>query len=272
MPFKLKWRSKLLGRNPRQRTVIRRRLARGISLSGTASKNHRRKLAAGEVAHRSARFDYANGPQQKTVVYLFAKLGFLFGTLAALAFLISVFAAQVFAATIDRRDRATDALITDFRCVINEDIAHKNASTTQLRSYSRVVTLCDDATAPLDPGEYLVTVLAGPFPVVPGETGRDCAIDDLCGYKLGGQHFESVGSNVTVTVNLVPNPLPLATLRVRAFRDNHGVTGEDDVPVEEGTGPTYTDQGPFGDKRVVPGTSLGIRIFRGGRNHVQDWL
>ena len=50
-------------------------------------------------------------------------------------------------------------------------------------------------------------------------------------YKIGGAHFSSSG---TLVVELVPNPLPLATVRVRVFHDNQLVNAEDDIPLEEG--------------------------------------
>jgi hypothetical protein len=139
--------------------------------------------------------------------------------------------------TIEAIDLETDNSVPDgFRFIINEDITHDNSSTTPPRSYSRIFAAGDDmnAVANLDNGRYLVTVLGGPFPAVPGEFGRDCTMDDPCGYKLGGAHFTVSGSAQTVTVELVPNPLPLATLRVRVFHDNNSVNGEDDIPFEEG--------------------------------------
>ncbi|RIK39997.1 MAG: hypothetical protein DCC55_16425 [Chloroflexi bacterium] len=142
------------------------------------------------------------------------------------------------AVTINVFDRATgQPLAGEFRFNVHVDIAHDNASTTNPESYSPLVASGDDnnRTVQLDAGKYHVSVLAGPFPAVPGELGRDCFIDDPCGYKLGGAHFEVTGNGATtVNVYLVPNPLPLATLRVRVFHDNHSVNGEDDIPIEAG--------------------------------------
>jgi len=141
--------------------------------------------------------------------------------------------------TMEVYDRETGLPLADgFRYIINVDIANDNASVTHPRSYSPLVATGDESspTVSLGPGRYLVTVLGGPFPAVPGEAGRECSIDDPCGYKLGGQHFtvDTSGAAMTVQVNLVPNPLPLATIRVRVFNDNNLVNGEDDIPFELG--------------------------------------
>jgi hypothetical protein len=143
------------------------------------------------------------------------------------------------AVTINVFDRKTgSSLPVPWRYLITEDIANDNASTTNPKSYSPIVATGESAlpsaTVDLGPGRYLVTVLGGPFPAVPGELGRDCFVDDPCGYKLGGQHFTVGGGATTVRVDLVPNPLPLATLRVRVFHDNLSVNGEDDIPAEIG--------------------------------------
>jgi hypothetical protein len=119
---------------------------------------------------------------------------------------------------------ANGGSVTDFRFIVNEDIAHDSPSTTPPRSYSPVVAKGDgtNPTVNLPDGKYLVTVIGGPFPPAPGD------------YKMGGEHFTVDGNEQTVMVELVPNPLPLATLRVRVFHDNNSVNGEDDIPNEEG--------------------------------------
>jgi hypothetical protein len=121
-------------------------------------------------------------------------------------------------------DRSTGDPLTEWRYLVNEDTAHTDPSITPPRSYSPVVATGDNfnPTVNLPPGKYLVTVLGGPFPPVPGE------------HKLGGAHFTVDGNEQDVTVELVPGPLPLATLRVRVFHDNNSVNGEDDIPLEEG--------------------------------------
>lgn len=83
-------------------------------------------------------------------------------------------------------------------------------------SHSPVVAIGDNTspTIAVPQGSYLVSVLAP-------------------GYKLGGRHI-TVNSNVSVTVNLIPAPLPLAKIRVHVFNDNSPVNGEDDFPLEVG--------------------------------------
>jgi large repetitive protein len=137
-----------------------------------------------------------------------------------------VFAASS-SVTIEVLDRSTSLPVPDgFKYLINEDIAHDDASTTNPLSYSPIVSLGDDATATttLPPGDYLVSVMGGPFPAVPEDPG----------YKLGGQHFtvDGSGSAMTIVVELVPNPLPLASIKVVVFHDNFSVNGEEDIPVE----------------------------------------
>jgi hypothetical protein len=134
--------------------------------------------------------------------------------------------------TIMPRDRATGDPIDDFRYIINEDIAHDNASIVPPESYSPLVATGDNTnpTVTLPTGKYLVTVLAGhlPDPLGDGFTSP---------YKMWGQHFTIDGDSpieMDVFVDMVPNPLPLATLRVRAFHDNQVVNGEEDLPVESG--------------------------------------
>jgi hypothetical protein len=134
--------------------------------------------------------------------------------------------------TIAPRDRATGSLIADFRYIINEDIAHDNASITAPASYSPLIATGDNtnASVTLPAGKYLVTVLAGHLPDPLGD-------GFVSPYKMWGQHFTidaSSPSSMTVNVDMIPNPLPLATLRVRAFHDNQVVNGEEDLPVESG--------------------------------------
>jgi hypothetical protein len=84
-------------------------------------------------------------------------------------------------------------------------------SLTPMASYSPIAAIGDeiDALPFLADGRYLVSVRAN-------------------GYKLGGAHFQianATGDNVIV--ELVPEPLPLSTIRVHAFLDNQPVDGED---------------------------------------------
>lgn len=74
------------------------------------------------------------------------------------------------------------------------------------------------ATLALDPGRYLISVMAD-------------------GFKLDGAHF-SVNADRTVdgpvTVELQPTPLPDSTVRALVFHDNSPVNGAPDAPVEPG--------------------------------------
>jgi IPT/TIG domain-containing protein len=68
----------------------------------------------------------------------------------------------------------------------------------------------------LPDGKYLISVLAD-------------------GYKLDGAKFTvPMESPALVTVGVQPNPLPLATLRIKVFNDNNGTNGEWDEASEDG--------------------------------------
>ncbi len=56
------------------------------------------------------------------------------------------------------------------------------------------------------------------------------------GYKIGGTHFtiDSLDTDTPVVVELVPNPLPLATMRIQVFDDSQSPNGQMDAPVELG--------------------------------------
>lgn len=116
----------------------------------------------------------AKGPQRMTVGYLVSTLAFLIAMLATLAFLNGVFAAQVFAATVD----VHDSLVTEFECAIDKDIARKIASRTHVLGPRPAVAPCDDATVSLKHRKHLVTVFAYPSLATPEATGWDCDIDD----------------------------------------------------------------------------------------------
>ena len=126
-------------------------------------------------------------------------------------------------------DAETGDEIPHFKWLINVDNSHSNSSVTPPASHSPVVASGDETTAtgitvdgatPNDRG-YLVSVVAN-------DGGGGVNDPD---YKIGGTHFSSSGELV---VELVPNPLPLATVRVRVFHDNQLVNAEDDIPLEEG--------------------------------------
>jgi hypothetical protein len=121
--------------------------------------------------------------------------------------------------------------IDHFKWVINVDTSHADPSLNAPASYSPVVASGDETTAsgitvdaatPDDRG-YLVSVVAN-------DGGGGLNDPD---YKLGGTHFSSSGD---VVVELLPNPLPLATVRVRVFHDSQMVNSEDDIPLEDGLG------------------------------------
>lgn len=127
-------------------------------------------------------------------------------------------------------DRDSGQPIPEFRFIINEDIAHQPEDgtppwSTNPKSYSPIAAHGDQASATvnLPNGKYLVSVMGGPFPPAPGS------------YKMSGKHFEVVnGNEPTVTVELVPGPLPLASMTVQVHSDNMMVNGAWDPPVEQG--------------------------------------
>lgn len=118
----------------------------------------------------------------------------------------------------------TGATVTDFQFIVNDDNvgipdAPDPSQWPSLRpapSHSPVVAFGDAAapTVAVPEGNYLVSVLAP-------------------GYKLGG-NWVTVSRDTTVTVALLPHPLPLSKIRVRVFHDQRPVNGEDDFPLEPG--------------------------------------
>ncbi len=67
----------------------------------------------------------------------------------------------------------------------------------------------------LPAGKYLISVTADDF-------------------KIGGQHFTVDGGTQTVSVDLDPTPLPLATIRIDVFNDFAPVDGTYEVDAEQG--------------------------------------
>ncbi|MFN8456770.1 MAG: IPT/TIG domain-containing protein [Anaerolineae bacterium] len=144
------------------------------------------------------------------------------------------------------RDARTGDPINNFKWQVNLDNSHDNTDIPwPIASYSPVIATGnqDDPNVALpiadalfnpNPGDpanplnrgYLVTVLAN--------DGVGTLNDP--DYKIGGQHFKVTGSGgtLTVEVELQPNPLPLATIRVKVFHDNQMVNGAEDQPVEAG--------------------------------------
>lgn len=129
------------------------------------------------------------------------------------------------AITLQVREYGTGTPITSFTYLVNEDNTgdpldpdpNLHPSLKPMASHSPVVVTGDQSTATLSlaDGRYLVSVRAD-------------------GYKLGGKHVRLPDDSGTVVVELVPGPLPLSTLRVHVFEDNHPVNGENDIPVESG--------------------------------------
>jgi len=127
--------------------------------------------------------------------------------------------------------------IEHFKWMVNLDNSHEDPSLTAPASYSPVIATGDETnaagvdlpvTGPADRG-YLVSVLAndGVGPLNDPE------------YKIGGTHFAlplPADADDVVIVELQPNPLPLATVRVKVFHDNQLTNSEDDIPLEEGLG------------------------------------
>ena len=131
---------------------------------------------------------------------------------------------------------ATDPSVTidHFEWLINLDNSHDAPSLAPPASYSPVVASGDATNATgIDlpntsaPNRgYLVSVLAND------------GVGDLNDpeYKIGGTHFRMPQDAGDVYVDLQPNPLPLATVRVRVFHDNQLTNSEDDIPLEDGLG------------------------------------
>jgi hypothetical protein len=72
-----------------------------------------------------------------------------------------------------------------------------------------------DPFAGLPQGKYLISVLAD-------------------GYTLGGSHFSIPGTTPAVDVNLIPNPVPLGTMRLRVYHDNAPVDATYEADAETG--------------------------------------
>jgi IPT/TIG domain-containing protein len=136
--------------------------------------------------------------------------------------------------TIVAKNAKTGATIDHFKWLVNLDNSHEDASLNAPNTYSPAVASGDESnptvslpdTSGLDRG-YLVTVLANDG--VGARNDPD--------FKIGGTHFrmpDAAAGGGEVVVELEPNPLPLATLKVRVFHDNAVINGEDDVPVEQG--------------------------------------
>jgi IPT/TIG domain-containing protein len=141
-------------------------------------------------------------------------------------------------------DGSAGAPITDFRWIVNGDNTHAwpdhQPSVENPTTYAPLLDWGDNTdpmASQLAPGKYLVTVEGGPFPAVPGDAG----------YKLWGAPIEVTGSGASMSVQvlLIPNPLPLGTIRAQVFHDNAVLNGEPDINEEglEGYEVHVYDQG-----------------------------
>ncbi|RME72743.1 MAG: pectin esterase [Chloroflexi bacterium] len=138
------------------------------------------------------------------------------------------------------REYNSGAPIEDFAFLINEDNTgnpnnpNNLPSTTGMASHSPVVAtgvITPGTPNAGSPGSYQIQV-PEINTTIPGEIDRYLITVRAAGYKVGGTHFNA--NSQVVLVELVKDPLPLSTLRVHVFHDNHPVNGENDIPVEQG--------------------------------------
>lgn len=133
-------------------------------------------------------------------------------------------------------DATTGDPVPNFKWMINLDNTHENASLVNPTTFSPVV-----ATGEVRDGSGMATGIVLPN-TEPPNRGYLVSIlaNDGVGtlydpdYKIGGAHFTLPQDAGNVVVELYPNPLPLATVRVRVFHDNRMVNSEDDIPLEDG--------------------------------------
>ncbi len=161
------------------------------------------------------------------------------------------------------------AVINSFSYIINEDnsgdpdaLSFDDWPYKALESYSPVVATgvvtpgtphngtpgTYEIEVPDVSGRYLISVRAN-YNKDPDPGYSAVTYNNGINYKMGGAYYakdythydfadnDRVGSLVTtndtdVTVELVPEPLPVSTLRVQVFEDNHPVNGEHDIPIE----------------------------------------
>ena len=126
--------------------------------------------------------------------------------------------------TVQVKDVKINQPLSNFRFIVNENNVGNPfdpdpdnwPSLKPGASHSPVIAVGDSSapTVAVPEGSYLVSVLAP-------------------GYKLGGQHI-SISADLTVTIGLYPDPLPLSKIRIHVFHDNSPVNGEDDFPLEQG--------------------------------------
>jgi IPT/TIG domain-containing protein len=135
------------------------------------------------------------------------------------------------------RDAKTHAVLPNFLWQVTLDNSHAHPSVEAGNTYSPVVANGSeaDSTVSLPDTEapdrgYLVSIFANDGLANDGTPKSRYEPD----YKLGGAHFTLPVDAGDVVVELQPNPLPLAALKVLVFHDNSPVNATEDVPVEEG--------------------------------------
>jgi IPT/TIG domain-containing protein len=195
--------------------------------SGLASKMvHGSERAGGRIRR----------PLARVAAILVAQCMLMLGLLAEPSLLTSAHAQNdPSLVTFNVRDRSSgdtlDSLGVEWRWIVNEDNTHSwpdhQPSLENPTTYAPLVDWGDNTsptTSALPPGKYLVTVEGGPFPAVPGDEG----------YKMWGAHFtvDGSGAPMTVQVSLVPNPLPLGSIKAQVFHDNAVLNGEPDLNEE----------------------------------------
>jgi len=198
-------------------------------------------------------------PQKRNLVHRFFSaltiLATMFGTLGSAA-MAPVVAAPAAAPTTVLEISVVDATdaspIPDYKFLINED---NTGDPTQPRTPDCDPTVeasladCDWPSIRAVPGAAPI-VTQGDQSILSAATGLDLGpylaanptatkflisvVAD--GYKIGGKHFtiDRLDTDTPVVVELVPDPLPLATMRIQVFEDNQSPNGQMDAPVELG--------------------------------------
>ena len=147
---------------------------------------------------------------------------------ATILFACLAFASQsALALTLNIVDAETGSPVAPFRWLVNEDNTNQtdprnpdltgSLSVTIARSHSPVIASGTSFNARLlqflpPGGRYVVSVFAP-------------------GYKMNTGYMDA--GQTSVTVRLLPYPLPLAQITVLAFHDNHPINSAPDVPAEE---------------------------------------
>ena len=130
-----------------------------------------------------------------------------------------------------QQDNGSSIPLDNFRFIVNEnnigdpqvDIPEAQVDESELpslkppASHSPVIATgnSDNSNILIPNGDYLVSVRAP-------------------GHKIGGNWVIVDGRDTEVTIELIPNPLPLSKIRVLVFHDNQPTNGEPDIPSEQG--------------------------------------